>query len=113
MEAVQIGGVKTLIPIVRALAHPTWKDPKFDIALDISTRELFNVAVLLERLIDAIQAKQIQTAPDLKAISEFGIMIAFAVPTHLIITTIISNDFSSTVKLMCEGPGDNGSPPCF
>lgn len=67
MEAVQIGGVKTLIPTVRALAHPTWKDPKFDIALDICTRELFNVAGLLESLIDAIQAKQIQTAPDLKA----------------------------------------------
>ena len=83
MEAVQIGGVKTLIPIVRALAHPKWKDPKFDIALDICARELFNVAGLLERLIDAIQAKQIQTAPDLKAISEFGIMIAFAVPNAL------------------------------
>ena len=103
-QAVHVGGVQALIPIIRALAQPKWKVPKFDIALDICTRQIFfNTAGILENLLHSIQAREIRAACDLTAISEFGIMVAFAVPDVLNDHSDLLGNFSQTLLDTCEG----------
>lgn len=82
-ESVHIGGVNAIIAIARALTQPKWDDHKFDIALGTCVREIFNTTATIELLTQAIKAGHLHDANDLKALSDFGIKIAFDAPHAL------------------------------
>ena len=83
IEAVQVGGVDAAMSIVRAITHPKWQDQKFRMALTVCVRELFNTSGIFELLFHAVDDNNLHLADDLKALSQFGLMIAFDVPQVL------------------------------
>ena len=79
----QIGGVNAIIAIARALTQPRWDDHKFAIASGTCVREIFNTTATIELLTQAVEAGRLRDATDLKALSDFGIKIAFDAPHAL------------------------------
>lgn len=78
LDAAQTGGVTGCMSMVRALADPRWKEPKFEVALSQCLRELYVTCGFIERLVHAVELRHIQSATDLKALSNFGMAVAFA-----------------------------------
>lgn len=80
LDAAQSSSVNGCMAMVRALADPKWKEGKFEVALGQCVRELYAMYGFIERITHAVEQRHIQGAADLKALSNFGIAIAFATP---------------------------------